>query len=56
MLKEAFPDGIKRRGFSDLKEVAKLEKESALAKPDKKKEIAAEIRKLGARKGVDSPL
>lgn len=45
VFKAAYLDGTKR--FADLKEAAKLNKESAHSKPDRQKEIAKEIRKLG---------
>lgn len=47
--KASYLDGQKRPGWQDLKEAAKLEKEAANSRQDKKKEIAAEIRKLGVR-------
>lgn len=45
VFKAAYLDGTKR--FSDLKEAAKLNKESAHSKPERQKEIAKEIKKLG---------
>lgn len=46
ILKASYPDGTKR--FQDMKEAAKLNKESAgAAGQETKKEIAREIRKLG---------
>lgn len=50
MVKEALPDGTKRKGWSDLKEASKLNKEMAVTKEDgNKKRIASEIRRLGVR-------
>lgn len=54
LTKASYVDGNNR--FQDLKEAAKLEKESAHAKGGStKKEIAAEIRKMGVKKGSDLP-
>lgn len=44
--KASHPDGTTKR-FRDLKEAAKLEKEAANSKPDRKAEITREIKKLG---------
>lgn len=45
----SYVDGVKRAGFQEFKEAAKLNKESAVSGNDKKKEIAREIRKMGVR-------
>lgn len=42
----ALPDGTRRRGWQDLKEAAKLNREAAISKNDVKKDIKKEIRKL----------
>lgn len=47
IMQAAYPDGTRR--FQDVKEAAKLEKEAAHSKLDRKKEIAAEIKKMGIR-------
>lgn len=47
--KASFLDGHKRKGWADLKESAKLNKQAAVAKGDTRKEIQKEIRKLGVR-------
>lgn len=46
--KASYPDGTTNR-FATLKEASKLNKEAASAKPDRKKEIAKEIRKMGVK-------
>lgn len=45
--KASYVDGTKR--FTDLKEAAKLNKQKAVSKGETKKELAREIKKLGAR-------
>ena len=48
----ALPDGTKRNeGYQRLKEVAKLEKESANTRPERRTEINKEITKLRSTKG-----
>lgn len=42
----ALPDGTKRRGFSDLKEAAKLEADAMDSRPAERKKITAEVIKL----------
>lgn len=50
MVKEAYLDGTKRKGWSDMKEASKLNKEIGKAKGDaEKKQIANQIRKLGVQ-------
>lgn len=50
MIKEAYPDGIKRKGWAEMKESSKLNKQIALQKDDKEKtRIANEIRKMGVQ-------
>lgn len=50
MVKEAYLDGTKRKGWSDLKEASKLNKEIGKAKNDtEKKQIANQIKKLGVQ-------
>lgn len=51
--KASFVDGTKRKGWSDIKEAAKLKREAAVSRGDKRKEIAAEIRKMGVKPGRD---
>lgn len=52
MVKEAYLDGTKRKGFADLKEASKLNKEKARARDDSnRRELAAEIRKMGVKLG-----
>lgn len=43
----ALPDGTRRRGWADMKEAAKLNKEAAVARGETKRDIKKEIRKLG---------
>lgn len=45
--KASYLDGTKR--FQDLKEANKLTREAANSRPEQKKEIAQEIRKMGVR-------
>lgn len=52
-LRASFPDGHKRSGWQDLKESARLEKIAAVANRETKKEIKAEICKLGIKPGQD---
>jgi len=50
MVKEAYLDGTKRKGWSEMKEASKLNKEIGKAKDDKeKKQIANQIKKLGVQ-------
>jgi len=42
----ALPDGSKRKGFSDLKEAAKLEAEAMDSRADERKRIESEVKKL----------
>lgn len=51
--KESFLDGHKRKGWSELKEAAKLQREAAVSSRDKRKEIAQEIRRMGVKPGKD---
>ena len=52
MVKEAYLDGTRRKGWSDMREASKLNKEKASARDDKsRKEIANQIRKLGVKIG-----
>ena len=52
MVKEAYLDGTKRKGWTEMKEASKLNKEKAVARDDKsRKEIAAQIKKLGVKIG-----
>lgn len=53
-MKASYPDGYKRKGWGDLKESAKLEKLAATSKSDTKREIKAEIQKMGIKPGKDS--
>lgn len=51
-MKASYPDGLKRKGWTELKEAAKLEKERAVARTDaQKNEIAREITKMGVKPG-----
>lgn len=52
-MKASFPDGHKRKGWTDLKESARLEKAAAIARPETKREIKAEIRKMGIKPGTN---
>lgn len=57
IMKASYPDGLKRKGWADLKESAKLEKERAVARTDaQKNEIAQEITKMGIKPGNSSGL
>jgi putative FmdB family regulatory protein len=48
MIKEAYVDGTRRKGWSEFKEASKLEKESNVTRDaESRKKIASEIRKLG---------
>jgi predicted nucleic acid-binding Zn ribbon protein len=48
MVKEAYLDGTRRKGWADMREASKLNKEMGKQKDDKgRKEIANQIRKLG---------
>lgn len=50
MIKEAYPDGIKRKGFAEMREASKLNKISGATRDEKdKKRIANEIRKMGVQ-------
>ncbi len=52
----ALPDGTKREGFAELREASKLNLESATAKPDRKKEIREEIKKMRVDIRRDGPV
>jgi hypothetical protein len=43
----ALPDGTKRKGWAQLREASKLNKSMAAAKPENRREMAKEIKKLG---------
>lgn len=47
VLSASFPDGHKRKGWSEMREASKLNKESANSPHDRRKEIEKEIKKLG---------
>lgn len=50
MTKEAYLDGTKRKGWGDMKEASKLNKESNVSKDaESRKQIASEIRKMGVQ-------
>jgi len=51
LMQAAYPDGTRR--FSDMREAAKLQREAAHSSTERKKEIAAEIRKMGIKPGKD---
>lgn len=42
----ALPDGFKRKGFSDLKEAAKLESEAMDSRADERKRLTDEVKRL----------
>jgi hypothetical protein len=46
VMRASYPDGVKRRGFADLKEAAKLNKQAAGLRSDQRGEIQKEIRKM----------
>lgn len=46
VMNTALPDGTKRKGFTEMKEVARLEKEMANKPHNQRKDIKAEIQKL----------
>jgi putative FmdB family regulatory protein len=48
MIKEAFLDGTRRKGWAEFKEASKLNKEANVQRDNaEKKRIAQEIRKMG---------
>lgn len=47
--KASFLDGHKRKGWSELRDAAALNKEKAVAKGDSRKSLEKEIRKLGVK-------
>lgn len=50
MVKEAYLDGTRRKGWADMKEASKLNKEIGKQKDDaSKKQIASQIRRLGVQ-------
>jgi hypothetical protein len=49
VMEVALPDGTKRKGWDKLKEAAKLNVEASTSKGESRKEIQAEIKKLGIR-------
>lgn len=53
VMKASYPDGMKRKGWAELKESAKLEKLAATSKRETKAEIKNEIRKMGIKPGKD---
>lgn len=46
VLKASFPDGHKRKGWSDLKTTVKLEREMAHMPSEKRAELKREVRKI----------
>lgn len=42
----SLPDGTKRKGFSDMKEAAKLEAEAMDSRPEERKRLESEVKKL----------
>ena len=48
VMRASYPDGTKRKGFQDLKEAAKLNREAAGEKAgsERRKEIVSQIRKM----------
>ena len=49
VLKASYPDGHRRKGWADMKEIARLKVEAAGARKEAKKDIVSEIRKLGGK-------
>lgn len=50
MVKEAYLDGTKRKGWADVKEASKLNREMNVTRDaESRKQIAQEIRKTGAQ-------
>lgn len=50
LMQASFPDGTRRKGWSELREASKLNKAMAVEKKaDRKREMAAEIRKMGVK-------
>lgn len=49
VMSASLPDGTKRRGWSDLKEAAKLNVEAAGSKRDTAREIRKEIKRIGVK-------
>lgn len=45
----ALPDGTKRKGWAEMREASKINKQMANEKPENRKEMAKEIRKLGVK-------
>lgn len=57
IMSAAYPDGYKRKGFTELKEAAKLEKERAVARTDSQRnEITKEITKMGVKPGSNGSI
>lgn len=54
LMTASYPDGLKRKGFAELKESAKLHREAAVSGKEKRQEIAKEIRKLGVKNNIDN--
>lgn len=46
-LRASYPDGMRRKGWQDLKEASKLNVDAAGARAKEKAEIKKEIRKIG---------
>lgn len=45
----SYVDGTKRKGFSEMKEAAKLNREAAHSGTEKRREIEKEIRRMGVK-------
>lgn len=53
-MQASFPDGTKRKGWDQMREAAKIEKEALKQPQNKRTEFAAEIKKLGVKSNLIS--
>lgn len=49
LMQASYPDGIKRKGFAEMREANKLLREATVSKRDTAKEIRQEIKKMGIK-------